>query len=213
MHFYKIIISFLLVALSVLCSYYLLDARIALFVQRAWLSGNQLVLFSSDIPDLLFLFVCLVTAVAWVAYFYLAHKGVYNAHTRFFQLIAITTPFTFFVKTALKFVFGRINTRYWLEHPGLTEFHWFDGSEKFSGFPSGHMAVFTALAAAFWIFYPRYRRKYAGFLAVLALALMATDYHFLSDIIAGAYVGFSVHHVTAYVLSFSPKSKIEKQAA
>ncbi len=212
MNLKKIIVSFLLVALFVLCSYNLLDAKIALFVQKAWLSSNRLALFSSDLPDLLFLFVCLITIIAWAAYFHLAHKGIYNTHTRFFQLIAITTPLTFFLKSILKYAFGRINTRYWLKYPGLMEFHWFNGSENFSGFPSGHMAVFTALAVALWRFYPRYRRGCAGFLAVLALALLVTDYHFVSDIIAGAYVGFMVHHATAYLLTFALKSKVEKRA-
>lgn len=212
MHFNKTITRFLLVVLIVICIGLVFDKRIALFVQKTWAYGDRLALFSSDIPDLLFLFVCLITAIAWAAYFYLARKGIYNTHTRFFQLIAITTPLTFFLKSLLKYVFGRINTRYWLGHPGLVEFHWFDGSENFSGFPSGHMAVFTALAVALWKFYPRYRREYVGFLAVLALALIVTDYHFISDIIAGVYVGFIVDHVTASVLTFVLKSKAEKQA-
>ena len=58
------------------------------------------------------------------------------------------------------------------------------------------MAVFTALVIALCRFYPRYRPAFIGFLSVLALALIATDYHFLSDIIGGAYLGWMVHFYT-----------------
>ena len=69
------------------------------------------------------------------------------------------------------------------------------------------MAVFTALIIALWRFYPRYRPAYAGFLSVLALALIVTDYHFLSDVIAGAYLGLIVHFCTLRGLSLMQNPK------
>lgn len=51
------------------------------------------------------------------------------------------------------------------------------------------MTVFSAFFAAIWFFYPRYRSISIGLGLVLAVALVATDYHFLSDVIAGAYLG------------------------
>ena len=59
--------------------------------------------------------------------------------------------------------------------------------------------VFTAFLAAVWLFYPRYRSLSVGFLLILALALVATDYHFLSDVIAGAYLGLVTTTLARYL--------------
>jgi membrane-associated phospholipid phosphatase len=203
----KNIRNFILFILLLFCSYFFFDARIALFIAKIWTSSSRLSIFSTNIPDFLFPLVCLITAVAWTAYFYLARRGIHNKHTQFFLLIANTIPLTFFLKSALKYLFGRINTRFWLRHPQFTEFHWFHGVGNYTGFPSGHMAVFTALALALWKFYPAHRSAYLGFLGALALALIATNYHFISDIIAGAYLGFIIHHLIDYGLAHLVKSK------
>lgn len=198
----KIIISFMLIVLLLICSYYFLDIRIALFINKAWRYHSGLAIFSSNIPDFLFLIVCLITAIAWTGYFYLVRRGIYNTHTQFFQLIALTIPLTFALKSILKYSVGRINTRFWLRHPGCKEFHWFHGVGNYGGFPSGHMAVFMALFIALWRFYPRYRYLYAGFLSALALALIVTDYHFISDVLAGVYLGFIVNFFTPLGMTF-----------
>ena len=192
----------MLVVLLLICSYYLLDARLALCINKAWRSHSRLAVFSSNIPDFLFLVVCIITGISWTGYLYLARKGIYNIHAQFFQLVALTIPLVFIVKSILKYSVGRINTRFWLRHPGFKEFHWFHGIGNYDGFPSGHMAVFMALFIALWRFYPRYRSLYAGFLSVLALSLIVTDYHFISDVLAGAYLGFIVNYVTNLGMTF-----------
>ncbi len=80
--------------------------------------------------------------------------------------------------------------------PASKEFRWLHGAGTYNGFPSGHMAVFTVLVIALCRFYPQYRSAFLGFLSVLALALIATDYHFRSDIIGGVYLGWIVHFHT-----------------
>ncbi len=192
----------MVVVLLLICSYYLLDARIALFISKVWRSHVRLAIFSSNIPDFLFLLVCLITVIAGTGYFYLAHKGIYNTHTRFFQLVALTIPIAFALKCILKYLVGRINTRFWLLHPSFKEFQWFHGVGNYTSFPSGHMAVFMALIIALWRFYPRYRSLYVGFLSVLALALIVTDYHFISDVLAGVYLGFIVNYFTHLGITF-----------
>jgi len=194
--------SSLLVVALIAASHAVLDTRVALLVKHVWLFSNLLSFFSTDIPDFLPLLVGLITVTAWIIFFYLTRKNIYNTHTRFFQLIAITVPLAHVVKVIAKFVFGRINTRYWLHHPTANEFHWFHGSANFSGFPSGHMAVFTVLTIALSIYYPRYQSFYIACLTLLALALIVTNYHFLSDILAGAYAGLIVHSVTYSCLTF-----------
>jgi membrane-associated phospholipid phosphatase len=189
----KYIGSFLLVLVMVIGSYCFIDAMIALAVKKIWTFNPRLNIFSITIPDILFPIVCIVTGIAWVSYLVLVRNGIYSIHTRFFLLIGSTVPATFLLKAVLKFVVGRINTRFWLLHHNYEHFHWFHGKGNYSSFPSGHMAVFTALVAALWSFYPRYRVAYLGMLIALALTLILTNYHFLSDLIVGAYLGVLVH--------------------
>ena len=40
-----------------------------------------------------------------------------------------------------------------------------------------------------WIRYPRFRALYAAAIAAVAIGLVGADYHFLSDIIAGGFIG------------------------
>jgi membrane-associated phospholipid phosphatase len=57
------------------------------------------------------------------------------------------------------------------------------------GFPSGHAVVFSAFFTAVWLYYPRYRVLVVVALSALALALLLTSYHFVSDISAGILCG------------------------
>jgi membrane-associated phospholipid phosphatase len=54
------------------------------------------------------------------------------------------------------------------------------------------MVVFTALAAASWLLFPKYRAASLAAITALGGALVATDYHYLSDVIAGGYLGLAV---------------------
>jgi len=177
------------VVLAILVSWRFLDAWIALAAMKLLKSSYLLQISTSDIPDVLFLLVCFGSGLLWGNYLTLRHRGIINEQTRFSQLAGSAVPLAYFLKWIFKLVFGRINTRVWLENRVSDDFHWFHGGGIYSGFPSGHMTVFTAFFAAIWLIYPRYRPISFGLLLVLAVALIGTDYHFLSDVIAGAYLG------------------------
>ncbi len=198
MNWKKLTSEIVFAALLIVCSYSYLDKKIALVLNSVLTSNNKLAAVSANIPDLLFLIVVAVTGAAWIAYSYGVEEGITNINTRFFLLIANAVPFSFLLKSILQFVIGRNSTRHWLSSPGVAEFHWFrDG-----GFPSGHMAVFTVIVIALCKYYPRYRLAFRAFLLSLALVLIATNYHFLSDVIAGVYLGRVVHHCTLCGIAF-----------
>ena len=163
----------------------------------AWIANNPLYyvqhLKNSEIPDLLLAAIILLTALSWSMYLYLVHQNIRDRRTQFFRILGTVMPLTFVTKEVLKWIFGRIDTRIWLRHPELNGFHWFEGSKHFHGFPSGHMLVFTPLILALWQFFPRYRLHYGIAFTCLVIALLVTEYHFLSDIIAGAYIGAFVY--------------------
>jgi membrane-associated phospholipid phosphatase len=201
----KFIASIPLAILLIMCCYRFLDERIALFVKRALMSGEESSLFSADIPDFLPLFVFIGTALAWALYFRDKRKGIEDIRPAFFLLVGTSLPITFFVKSVLKFVFGGITTRFWLVSPVAREFHWFHGVDNYSGFPSGHIAVFATILLDSWKYYPRYRLVYGALLFLLAMALITTSYHFFSDIVAGAYLGYVTYYFADHVLTLLHK--------
>lgn len=188
--------SFPPVILSVLVSVRFIDAWLALVAGELLKSNGLLLNSTSDIPDVLFLIVCIGSGLLWSNYLILRRRGIDNELSRFSLLAGSALPLAYFLKCIFKYVFGRTNTRFWLENRVCDDFHWFHGGGNYGGFPSGHMTVFSAFFAAVWIFYPRYRSISIGILLVLAIALVATDYHFLSDVIAGAYLGLVVTWLT-----------------
>lgn len=90
----------------------------------------------------------------------------------------------------LKIFFGVPNP-----YDALTErthhaFHLFAGSPS-SGFPSSHMALAGAFAGVFMELYPFSIRIFSALLLLGAALLILGDWHFVSDVIAGGFVGVS----------------------
>jgi membrane-associated phospholipid phosphatase len=105
--------------------------------------------------------------------------------------IAIAEP----LKGWLKFVFGRTWPAYGqpsFVFEGAYGFHPFHGGPDFESFPSGHSAAVCAVAVILWIYFPIIRTFCAATVVAILLALIAGDFHFLSDVIAGAFVGMSL---------------------
>jgi membrane-associated phospholipid phosphatase len=94
----------------------------------------------------------------------------------------------------LKFTFGRTWPLYHqpsLIGDGVYGFNFFHRGLAYTAFPSGHTASVFALIMVFWICYPRFRPIYTAGIVAIVGALIVGDYHFLSDVIAGAFVGIS----------------------
>jgi membrane-associated phospholipid phosphatase len=100
-------------------------------------------------------------------------------------------------KDQLKFVFGRTWPETWIQdnpsfiRDGVFGFNFMHVGRAYQSFPSGHMAVLGAMISVLWIWYPKLRGLCT--LAILggAAGLVGANYHFLSDVIAGAFVGIS----------------------
>jgi membrane-associated phospholipid phosphatase len=93
----------------------------------------------------------------------------------------------------MKYMFGRTSPLY--GHPSLLV----DGAYGFNfftagqyAFPSGHMASICALACILWATYPKFKPLYLVGVSAVAIALVAGDFHFLSDVLAGGFLGITV---------------------
>jgi membrane-associated phospholipid phosphatase len=195
--------TLLLAALVLLCVLFL-DIPVAYFVKDHLYVNLHWSRLTSNLPDLLLQVVLLTSVGSLVLYRLRLKRGIFDSLTSLERLLAWAAPASYLTKTVLKFVFGRVNTRIWLQEPGLYGFHWFQRRQGCEGFPSGHMVVIVTLLAAFWRFYPR-SRPYCLILAFgLGVALIATDYHFVSDVLAGAYLGVLLEALIFWWLARNP---------
>ena len=76
-------------------------------------------------------------------------------------------------------------------HGALHAIHLWRGSAQ-SSLPSGHMVLAGALAGVFMRLYRASIWPLSALLSVAAVLLVAGDWHFVSDIIAGTFFGVSV---------------------
>ncbi|MES2552127.1 MAG: phosphatase PAP2 family protein [Pseudomonadota bacterium] len=115
-------------------------------------------------------------------------------------MLGTALPLAYLAKSFLKWCFGRLETRLWLVEPDQYGMHWFNGVNGYDAFPSGHMLVITQLFLAIWFFYPRLRLVNLLAWIGLAFALIATNYHFVADVIAGVYIAIVLYWLCARVL-------------
>jgi membrane-associated phospholipid phosphatase len=99
------------------------------------------------------------------------------------------------IKDQLKFAFGRTWPETWTNNNpswignGVFGFQPFHGGQGWASFPSGHTTLMAAPMSILWQALPRWRWLWAGLVALVAIGLIGADYHWLSDIIAGAFLG------------------------
>ena len=113
-------------------------------------------------------------------------------------LCCVSLIITEAVKRELKYIFGRTWPETWIKgnpslmHDGVYGFNFFHGGQGYASFPSGHTAAVCAVVSVLWICYPRFRVLYAAAVAAVTIGLIGADYHFLSDVIAGGFVGTTI---------------------
>jgi membrane-associated phospholipid phosphatase len=105
----------------------------------------------------------------------------------------------------MKRVFGRAEPDMWTgftptdPHLSLYGFHLFRMGPQFESFPSGTTAVAAAVLSVLWIVMPRLRWLWALTLAIVAISVVITNSHFVSDVIAGGFLGASIGWMTVHL--------------
>jgi membrane-associated phospholipid phosphatase len=123
--------------------------------------------------------------------------------------VVVTSEITGLIATIFRVLIGRTRPNahlpqgvYGVWHDG----HWIVGRYEFSSFPSGHSAVAVGLAAAAWLFNPRW----GAVAAIYALAVMwsriAQESHHLSDVTAS--IVFSIPIAVLMKKYFAPSNEI-----
>lgn len=164
-----------------------IDRPLARTIARLLPPGKSVV--PLQVPDGLIWFVIAVTGASILAWAWARWRGKYPRLLRLAPLIVLTEPLALGVKFFAKWVFGRTQTRLYVNHPWAHDFHWLHGHGPYLSFPSGHMLVAGALIAVVIAVYPRLRGLGWFVLIALAIALILTSYHYLGDVIAGWLIG------------------------
>jgi membrane-associated phospholipid phosphatase len=187
--------AFLLTIVAVVASYYWLDRPIALAMhQGVVLSGHGWWRALARIPNPLVPVSVLMLVVFGVKI--VRHRHLTRLQSAIF-VAALATILTEAIKEQLKFAFGRAWPESWAgSNPsfirdGIYGFHPFHGS-GYNSFPSGHTATACAILAVLWVWYPKMRPILLVAGLLVAGGLVAANYHFLSDVIAGAFLGATI---------------------
>jgi membrane-associated phospholipid phosphatase len=106
----------------------------------------------------------------------------------------------------LKRALGRADTEMWTgeyaggPHLGVYGFHLLHGVQGYQSFPSGTTAATASALGVLWILAPRQRWIWIVILAFVAGALIITNGHFVSDVIAGGFLGATVGWMTVLLM-------------
>lgn len=185
-----------MVLILTLGSFYFIDKPLAKFMlavlahpSRTQLSAHLAILLTQTIYTL---FIPL-----FIFYFVRRLLNKQDRLTECLGIMSVSVAFTFFIKSALQFFFGRYVPRYgghsyllFVHNPKLYGFAWFQAGS----FPSGHMAMLASFLTPICWFYRKHLIFVVTIVALLTMAflLLLLNYHFLSDIIAGTYLGCTI---------------------
>jgi membrane-associated phospholipid phosphatase len=110
-------------------------------------------------------------------------------------------------RESLGFAFGRYWPETWRDqNPSLIAnnaygFHFFHGGPWYGSFPSGHTTMVLILVAVYWVACPRSRPLGVAAAICIAVGLVGMNYHFVSDVVAGGFLGALVGSAAAKLAS------------
>jgi membrane-associated phospholipid phosphatase len=195
------LIALLLTALAVVVCYLWFDRPLALLA-HAHNAQREAFASLTHIPDLL----NPLSVIAFVLFGVWALSGRPMAKSLTAGALAsVSLIVAEATKMQLKFAFGRYWPDTWVQnnpsfiHDGAYGFNPFHGGAGYASFPSGHTAVTCAVISVVWIMYPKLRLPGALIVLAVAVGLIGANYHFLSDVIAGGFVGTSSGWMTVAI--------------
>ena len=183
---------------AVLASYFWLDRPVASWMHSQFPQHEAFVALT-HIPDP-------IPAIAVAAFALLGLRSFLGGPLSLPQMLtllcSISVTVTEATKNELKFIFGRNWPETWVQanpsfiHDGAYGFNFFHGGAGYASFPSGHTAIACAVASVLWIGCPKLRALWALAVLAIAVGLVGANFHFVSDIVAGAFVGGTVGWMT-----------------
>lgn len=185
------IFSLVLAIALVEISYYYIDRPFAFFIYDHQINHILIFKYLTYIGAAIY-YLSPIFLVYFVIRFCLTQPAAWEwALSRVAAIVIIAIYF----KDILKYVFGRTWPQTWINNnPSLIQnnafgFHWFHGGVAYAAFPSGHSTVSVAFATALWLSFPKLRWLAVLIPTVVIIGLLGKNYHFVSDIIGGSFLG------------------------
>jgi membrane-associated phospholipid phosphatase len=177
--------------LAVILCYFYVDRPVAFFVHNHEIAKVQEFRWLTEPPPIVQLWAPLVLML-------IAIRRAWGPWHRW-QLTLFVACVSLIVADQFRESLGDICGRYWPEtwhnnNPSLIGtgaygFHPFEVGDDTGSFPSGHAARILGFASVFWLTMPRGRWLYAIIALPMLVALIAMNYHFVGDVIAGSTLG------------------------
>ena len=177
--------------LSLLACYFWIDRPVAFFVERHQINKIQIFRWLTYPPPIAQTWSPLVLAALVV-------RRAWGPFARW-QKVLLVSCLSLIVADVFRTSLGDACGRYWPEtwfddNPSLIGngtygFHPLVHGDDVGSFPSGHAARILGFAAVWWLAVPRSRALALVVCPPLLVSLVAMNYHFVGDVIAGAVLG------------------------
>lgn len=177
------------IALIVACEVWV-DRPVAFAVHAHALRDQAWLRALTHVPDAL-----VACSVVFLLVAVLGLRGSGRGALRVAVAMAASVAIATFLKDQLKIVFGRAWPETWthgnpsLIHDHVYGFFWWRFDSAYHSFPSGHTTVTFAVVAVLWRALPSWRPVGAVLGLAVCVGLIGMNYHFVSDVLAGALLG------------------------
>jgi membrane-associated phospholipid phosphatase len=193
---YRLLLRRSLVALfaggvAVIICYYFVDRPVAFFVHDHLFAKIEQLRWLTEPPPL-------VQSWSPLVLLALAVRRAFG-EWRPWQRVLFLACVSLIVADQFRQSLGDLCGRYWPEtwhdnNPSLIGtgaygFHPFEVGDDVGSFPSGHSTRIAAFASVFWLAIPHWRWLYAVVALPMLISLIAMDYHFVGDVVAGTTLG------------------------
>jgi len=188
---------------AIFISVAVLDRPLALFIQQQLGGVTKLAggfttalewIFAFEVSKYLYAFLLLLAGVV----FHVMQKSA--ARARYFYFVGSTLLLSRVISGTLKNVFERVRPKEFMNSRTPADF-FVDGG---SSFPSGHAAFYLGLLLPLAILFPKLRWPLIGFAALASLARVIELDHYLSDILASAFVAVLLAFFLAKAFRIQP---------
>lgn len=177
-------------ALVALC-YFFVDRPFAFFIHHQHLSRFEVLKWLTYTPAILDYIAPAILVLAAVRRAW----GPWSHLERTLFCAALSLIVAEALRQSLSVVFGRYWPSTWVDNnPSLIQndaygFHPFHIGRAYESFPSGHTARICAAVMVVWIAYPKLWWLSVLLCLSVVVGLLALNYHFVGDVVAGAFVG------------------------
>ena len=199
----KFFIASVFFVLLIIFSYFFIDSPLVFFIHANEINKQIVFKLLTHIPDIIIGFI----VIYLIALPFCIRKEQSRQFINMMFIAIFSVVSSIQVKDFLKYVFGRFWPDTWINgNPSLLVnnaygFHFFTSGSAYGSFPSGHTAVTFAFFSVCIRFYPKYKAYFYIPMVLLCVGQVFTHFHFLSDVIGGALVGFWVSKLICYYSS------------